>query len=106
MDGWPALEEMWTRQIRAVEGEGVNGTDSYAGLSFFVERHGKIELVGHSGDQNGFISHLYVHRPSKSGYIIAFNTDVSSVRDPRHTTRAVDADVRDAIIREFWATAP
>ena len=23
-----------------------------------------LELIGHSGDQNGFISHLYLHRPS------------------------------------------
>jgi hypothetical protein len=62
-------------------------------------------LVGHSGDQNGFISHLYIHRPSKSGYIVSFNTDVASKRDPHHTTRAVDDDLRDAIAREFWSGA-
>ena len=64
-----------------------------------------VELVGHSGDQNGFISHLYVHRPSRSGYIVSFNTDMASKRDPRHTTRAVDNDLRDAIAREFWTGA-
>ena len=98
-----SLEEMFTPQIRAADGEGGSGGDVQAGLSFFVERHGGVELVGHSGDQNGFISHLYLHRPSRSGYIVSFNTDVTSKRDPRHTTRAVDNDLRDAIAREFWS---
>ena len=80
-------------------------TGAVAHLSSFIERHRGVELVGHSGNQNGFISHFYIHRPSKSGYIVAFNTDVSSRRDPRHTTRAVDGDVRDAISRGFCATA-
>lgn len=98
-----SLDEMFTPQIRAADGEGGSGEDVQAGLSSFIERHGGVELVGHSGDQNGFIAHLYVHRPSRSGYIVAFNTNVTSTRDPRHTTRAVDDDVRDAIVREFWA---
>ena len=98
-----SLDEMFTPQIRAADGEGGSGDDVQAGLSCFIERHGGVELVGHSGDQNGFISHLYFHRPSKSGYIVSFNTDVTSKRDPRHTTRAVDNDLRDAIAREFWS---
>ena len=98
-----SLDEMFTPQIRAVDGEGGSGDDVQAGLSCFIERHGGVELIGHSGDQNGFISHLYVHRPSRSGYIVSFNTDVTSKRDPRHTTRAVDNDLRDAIAREFWS---
>lgn len=98
-----SLDEMFTPQIRAADGEGGSGTDVQAGLSSFIERHGAIELVGHSGDQNGFISHLYFHRPSKSGYIVSFNTDVTSKRDPRRTTRAVDDDLRGAIVREFWS---
>ena len=98
-----SLDEMFTPQIRAADGEGGSGADVQAGLSCFIERHGGIELVGHSGDQNGFISHLYVHRPSRSGCVVSFNTDVTSKRDPRHTTRAADNDLRDAIAREFWS---
>ena len=97
-----SLIEMSVPQIRARDGEGGSGDDVQAGLSCFIERHRGVELVGHSGDQNGFISHLYVHRPSRSGYIVSFNTDVSSKRDPRHTTRAVDDDLRDAIIQELF----
>jgi CubicO group peptidase (beta-lactamase class C family) len=98
-----SLEEMFTPQIRAADGEGGSGGDVHAGLSCFIERHQGIELVGHSGDQNGFISHLYLHRPSRSGYIVSFNTDVSSTRDSRRSTRTVDEELRDAVIREMWS---
>ena len=98
-----SLDEMFTPQIRAIDGEGGSGEDVQAGLSCFIERHGGVELVGHSGDQNGFISHLYFHRPSRSGYVVAFNTDVTSKRDRRQTTRAVDDDLREAVAREFWS---
>ena len=98
-----SVDEMFTPQIRARDGEGGSGSDVQAGLSTFIERHGNVELVGHSGDQNGFISHLYVHRPSHSGYIVSFNTDTASKRDPKRTTRAVDDDVRDAIVGELFA---
>lgn len=98
-----SLDEMFTPQIRARDGEGGSGADVQAGLSTFIERYGDTVLVGHSGDQNGFISHLYVHRPSRSGYIVSFNTDATSKRDARRTTRAVDNDLRDAMIGEMFA---
>jgi CubicO group peptidase (beta-lactamase class C family) len=97
-----SIDEMFTPQIRAVDGEGGSGDDVQAGLSTFVERHLGVELVGHSGDQNGFISHLYIHRPSRAGYIVSFNTNAASARDAQAATRAVDNDLRDAIIREMW----
>ena len=97
-----SLDEMFERQIEAVDGEGGSGPDVFAGLSCFVERHQGAELVGHSGDQNGFISHLYLHRPSRSGYVISFNTNTGARPDPRRSTRAVDDDVRDAIVREMF----
>jgi CubicO group peptidase (beta-lactamase class C family) len=97
-----SVDEMFTPRIRAVDGEGGSGDDVQAGLSCFIERHGGVELVGHSGDQNGFISHLYLHRRSSSGYVVSFNTDISSKRDPRRTTRAVDNELRDTIIRELF----
>ena len=95
-----SLEEMWTRQIRATEGEGVNGSDSSAGLSFFVEKWADLELIGHSGDQNGFISHLYLHRPSRTGYVVSFNTDTTPAKDgSRPGTREADAAIRELMLR-------
>jgi CubicO group peptidase (beta-lactamase class C family) len=94
-----SLEEMWTPQIRALEGEGVNGSDSQAALSFFVERHAGVELVGHSGDQNGFISHLYFHRPSRTAWLVSMNTDTTPSRDgSRPGSREVDAAVRQLML--------
>jgi CubicO group peptidase (beta-lactamase class C family) len=97
-----SLDEMFVPRIRAVDGEGGSGPDVSAGLSSFVERHLGVELVGHSGDQNGFISHLYLHRPSRSGYIVSFNTNTSA-GGSRRSTRSVDDDVRDAIVKEILA---
>ena len=100
-----SLEEMWKPQIAAVDGEGATGANAHAGLSFFLERHAGLDFIAHSGDQNGFISHLYVHRPSRTAYVASFNTDVaaSKISPGRPTTRQVDAAVRDAIIREMIA---
>jgi len=95
-----SLEEMWTPQIAARAGEGTNGTDSHAALSFFVERYGGVELIGHSGDQNGFISHLYLHRATRTAYLVSFNTDVTASKDGgRPGTRQVDAALRELVIR-------
>jgi CubicO group peptidase (beta-lactamase class C family) len=95
-----SLDEMWTPQIRAREGEGTNGRSAQAGLSFFIERYGDVELVGHSGDQNGFLSHLYLHAPSRTAWLIAFNTEVTPSKDhARPGTRDVDLAVRDLMLR-------
>ncbi|MGE0359307.1 MAG: serine hydrolase domain-containing protein [Vicinamibacterales bacterium] len=99
-----SLLEMATPQIAARDGEGGSGDDVQAGLSCFIERHGGVELVGHSGDQNGFISHLYVHRPTRSGYVVSFNTNVTKAADPRQTTRAVGDGLRSAIAAAYWRT--
>jgi CubicO group peptidase (beta-lactamase class C family) len=98
-----SLAEMHMPQIKARDGEGGSGDDVQAGLSCFVERHGGVELVGHSGDQNGFISHLYLHRPTRSGYIVSFNTNARSRADATRSTRAVDDEVRELIVKELFA---
>jgi len=97
-----SLEEMWTPQIRASEGEGVNGTDSQAALSFFLEQWINVQLIGHSGDQNGFISHLYLHRPSRTAWVISLNTDTTASKDgSRPSSRQVDMAVRDLIVNKI-----
>jgi len=97
-----SLEEMWTPQIRASEGEGVNGTDSQAALSFFLEQWIDVQLIGHSGDQNGFISHLYLHRPSRTAWAISLNTDTTASKDgSRPSSRQVDMIVRDLIVSKM-----
>jgi len=96
-----SLEEMWTPQIRASSGEGTNGADSQAALSFFVERYGDVQLIGHSGDQNGFISHLYLNIPSRTAYLVSFNTDTTpSPAASRPGTRDIDASLRQLMLEK------
>ena len=97
-----SLQEMWTPQIAATEGEGVLGPDSHAALSFFVERYGNVELIGHSGDQNGFISHLYLHPASRTAWLVSMNTDTTPSADKtRPGSRGVDARVRELMLEHM-----
>jgi len=46
----------------------------------------------------GFISHLYLHRPSHTAWVVNFNTEVTTNGAARSSTREVDDAVRDAVI--------
>jgi CubicO group peptidase (beta-lactamase class C family) len=94
-----SLEEMWVPQVKAAAGEGTSAAGAQAALSFFVERHGDRTLVAHSGDQNGFLAHLYLDPASRTGWLLAFNTNTAAAG-------AVDAAVRDAVLRELLGPAP
>jgi len=100
-----SLEEMWRPTLVARDGEGGSGESVKIGLSFFVERYGEVTLIGHSGDQNGFISHLYLHQLSHTAWVVNFNTDVTTKGAARSRTRAVDDAVRDAVIAHIIETS-
>jgi CubicO group peptidase (beta-lactamase class C family) len=100
-----SLEQMWQPTLAARDGEGASGDNVKIGLSFFVERYGDVTLIGHSGDQNGFISHLYLHPPSHTAWVVNFNTDVTTAGAAGSRTRALDAAVRDAVIAHVIRTA-
>ena len=73
------------------------------GLSFFLEKHGGLDLIAHSGSQNGFIAHFYIHPPSHTAYIVAFNTETTSkAKGSARNTRAFDAALRDMIVKHVW----
>jgi CubicO group peptidase (beta-lactamase class C family) len=91
-----SLEEMWTPAVPVSDGVSM-------GLGFFLEKHGGLEFVAHSGGQNGFISHFYLHVPSRLASIVAFNTQTTSARDgERRNTRALDAALRDVMIERVF----
>jgi CubicO group peptidase (beta-lactamase class C family) len=98
-----SLAEMWTPVV-PVLGDDANGAERASmGLSFFLERHGGLDFVAHSGGQNGFISHFYVHLPSRTAYIVAFNTlgDPPSP-DGRGDTRKLDREIRDDLVAHVF----
>lgn len=100
-----SLEEMFTPVVPVkADGMGEQGVGEGAmGLSFFLEKHGGLDLIAHSGSQNGFLAHFYVHLPTRSGYIVAFNTETTSAaKGNQRNTRAFDAALRDVIVKHVW----
>ncbi len=95
-----SLEEMFRPVTRASDGEGGTGQDVRIGLSFFLERHEGLDLVAHSGSQGGFLSHFYLHLPTRTGFIVAYNTEVTTKKGANpEVTRQVDAELRDHLLR-------
>ncbi len=89
-----SIEEMWT-PVALVETVGEDRVDM--GLCFFIEKRGRRKLIGHSGSQNGFISHLYLDPAARAGYVVSFNTDATDdVAVPN--TRKLDAEVREFFV--------
>ncbi len=103
-----SLEEMWKPLVK-VEEEG--GSAVYMGLSFFLERRFGLELVAHSGTQNGFLSHFFLHVPSRTAYLVAYNTQAGGDEEKDVTpdgasTRKLDAELRDYLLSKLFVPAP
>jgi CubicO group peptidase (beta-lactamase class C family) len=100
-----SLEEMWKPLVK-VEEEG--GSAVYMGLSFFLERRFGLDLVAHSGTQNGFLSHFFLHVPSRTAYLVAYNTQAGGdeekdVAPDGTSTRKLDAELRDYLLSKLFA---
>jgi CubicO group peptidase (beta-lactamase class C family) len=91
-----SLEEMFTPQVEASEtaSERVD-----LGLNFFIEQHNHMRFVAHSGGQNDFISHFYLHPKSRTAYIVAYNTFSD---DPVKGTRALDKNIADYCFKNVF----
>jgi CubicO group peptidase (beta-lactamase class C family) len=95
-----SLEEMWKPVVPVSSGVSM-------GLTFFLERHGGQDYIAHSGGQNGFISHFYLHPASGMSYLVAFNTQTTSAKEgEKRNTRALDAAVRDWLLSRLFAGGP
>lgn len=72
-----SLEEMWQPQIKTDEdANGNRGFTTDIGLIFFLNRTEKQTLLGHGGDQNGFISYVDLDPKRRTASILVFNTKV------------------------------
>jgi hypothetical protein len=92
-----SLEEMFKPVIAGSE------PNVSLGLSYFLEKHAGLDLIGHSGSQNGFLSHFYVHLPTKTAFIVAYNTDASSkAKGDKQNTRALDREIRDHLVEHVF----
>lgn len=96
-----SLEEMFQagRPVRE-EGE----ARVAMGLSFFVERRRGRVLIAHGGEQNGFLSHLYLDPAARTAYVLAFNTDTTSAaRGAERNTHTLDDRLRDLLLAGVFA---
>lgn len=102
-----SLEEMFQPQISAIpeaiqNPEGQNRKDAM-GLTFFIEDNFGQHFIGHSGGQNGFISHFYLRPDTRTVYIIAFNTDATATeKDSSQDTRRLDREIKDYLFQNVF----
>jgi CubicO group peptidase (beta-lactamase class C family) len=102
-----SLEEMFQPQIAidpgsVVEPEGQNRKDAMA-LTFFIEDNFGQSFIGHSGSQNGFISHFYIRPDTRTSYIIAFNTHAMPTdKDSSQDTRRLDREIKDHLFQRIF----
>jgi CubicO group peptidase (beta-lactamase class C family) len=102
-----SLEEMFQPQIAldpsaVIEPEGENRKDAM-GLSFFIEENFGQRFIGHSGTQNGFLSHFYIRPDTRTAYIIAFNTHaLPTEKDPSQDTRRLDREIKDYLFQKIF----
>ncbi|HMX27014.1 MAG TPA: serine hydrolase domain-containing protein [Blastocatellia bacterium] len=102
-----SLEEMFQPQLNIasnemVEPQGQNRKDAM-GLSFFIEDNFGQHFIGHSGSQNGFISHFYFRPDTRLAYIIAFNTQATAgEKVPEQDTRRLDREIKDYLFQNIF----
>jgi len=102
-----SLEEMFRQQINIepseiTQPEGQNRKDAM-GLTFFIEDNFGQRFIGHSGSQNGFISHFYIRPDTRTAYIIAFNTHaMPTEKDSSQDTRRLDREIKDYLFQKIF----
>jgi CubicO group peptidase (beta-lactamase class C family) len=102
-----SLEEMFRQQINIepseiAQPEGQNRKDAM-GLTFFIEDNFGQRFIGHSGSQNGFITHFYIRPDTRTAYIIAFNTHaMPTEKDSSQDTRRLDREIKDYLFQKIF----
>lgn len=97
-----SLEEMWRPFLPVAPDDDFQsraGAHDTVSTSFFEHTDGALTLIGHAGWQNGFRSHFYIDPATRSGYIVAYNTDS---QDTKQNTRSFDFELRDYLIDHFF----
>jgi hypothetical protein len=68
------------------------------GLGFFLQRCRGVQLIGHSGEQNGFVARLFVNRDGRWGYVASYNSmSAAGGGRRRGNAKAADAALRDLL---------
>ncbi|MFN0085988.1 MAG: serine hydrolase domain-containing protein [Blastocatellia bacterium] len=98
------LTEMFQPQINIEPAatDGQNRKDAM-GLSFFIEDNFGQRFIGHSGGQNGFISHFYLKPETRTAYLIAFNTHaMPTEKSAAQDTRKLDREIKEYLFQHIF----
>ena len=68
-----SLQEMW-RPLHPT-GPATRDQSESMGMSFFVVKRGATTLIGHTGEQAGFVSFMYLNPANGTAVVAVFNTD-------------------------------
>jgi CubicO group peptidase (beta-lactamase class C family) len=99
-----SLEEMW-KPVVSVPDEAE--AEVSMGLCFFLEHRLGKDLVAHSGTQNGFLSHFFADPPSRTAYLVAYNTqaggdEAKDAAPDGSSTRRLDQELRDYLLTKLF----
>ncbi len=108
-----SLEEMFRPAIAIKPGtveatEATEAAEEAQGLIFFVEKRFGTTFIGHSGHQNGFVSHFYMHPGNRTAYAVAYNTYAYTTAKPGAGAAAslgtdeLDARIRTSLLRDVF----
>ncbi len=93
-----SLNEMWTPQISI---ERTSQLKKSMGLSFFIYDYNNFSLIGHTGEQRGFISFILVHPSTGTAAIAVFNT-TDIVTKGQSNTKRFSTEVQNSLIKNIW----
>ena len=72
-----SLEEMWVPRLKAgLDSNGNAGFTTDIGLIFFIDARNSQKVIGHGGDQNGFISYIDLNPSKRTASIVVVNTTI------------------------------
>jgi CubicO group peptidase (beta-lactamase class C family) len=101
-----SLEEMWRPHVALPAPASIDaGRDrrDAMGLTFFIEDNYGQHFIGHSGSQNGFVTHFYLRPDARAAYIIAFNTHAFPDQQGRGpNTRQLDREIKDYLFERVF----
>jgi hypothetical protein len=90
----------YSRRHRHAEGR--NRKDAI-GLAYFIEDNFGQHFIGHSGSQNGFITHFYLRPDNRTVYIVAFNTHaMPTEKHKSQDTRLLDREIKDWLFERVF----
>ncbi len=91
-----SVEEMFSETIQMDQGVPIDVDYHSMGLCFFMENIYGMKMIGHSGFQNGFHTHMYFSLENNLAYLIGYNS-------AGPTNRAMDDEIKRYIFKNIFS---